>query len=263
MSVSQSDADDEVKWQHGFTARCCTCWGTCWVMLFLLLWLGLPLLVQLVVYRSPLTAEGNFQNMKEFDDSAGAAEASVHWTLDLPLLGNIKITTEGVLGKEGEPMRTKANIPNPTPVVMKLHACNGTLTGHRQFTHFWTSEEDVRPWGGQVTFKSQSHITDADVGTQVADEVNSPAGGIITVKLQPRATIVWFWDIYLDIAKIMRCQVKPLQGAHKAASLLRRGGSAKHQRSLAARTDDTRGVIDDPKKYRDVKVACTYVGNAN
>jgi len=245
----------------GFAAGCCTCW----VLLFLCLWLGLTFLVKLLVYRSPLSAEGYFENMDEVMATDGAAEATVHWALDVPLLGDIKLTTEGVLGKEGEPMSTHVKIPNPTPVVMKLHACNGTLTGHREFTHFWYNEEEVRPWGGEVVFKSQSHITDHEVGTQVADAIASPTGGVVTVKLQPRATILWFWDVQLDIAKIMRCHVEPRQVAHqqvahKAASLLRRGSSSKLQRSLAARTDDTRGVIDDPKK---VKVACTYVGNAN
>jgi len=254
--------DDEAAKEPtvGFAAKGCTCL----VLLFLCLWLGLTFLVKLLVYRSPLTAEGHFESWKEVTASEGASEATVHWTLDVPLLGDIKLTTEGVLGTEGEPTHTTANILNPTPVVMKLHACNGSLHGQHQFSHFWTSEEDVGPWGGEVIFKSQSHITDARAGNQAADEVTSPAGGIITVKLQPHATILWFWDIHLDISKIMRCHVEPPQGAHKAASLLRggRGSPAQLQRSLAARTDDTRFVIDDLKKHR-TEVACTYVGNAN
>lgn len=249
------------------TPICCGC--TCCSVLFVSIVFGLPLLVNHLFYIAPLTAAGTLYDIKEVTTPRWNLmyRGDFDWKLNVVKIGNIDVNievhTEGHRGPKEEPSEMKAHIANPTPFNMYVKVPEGTLVYNNQpIGHFSTSEEVVPPGGGDVVFKTSFTLADdTRAAADLADKVTSLETVNFIVKLKPRATIFWFWSFRPDVAKELRCQVTPVMAA-RAVSLLRRGSLV--QRSLvAAGRDQMVGDFGIHGGHQNVKLDCSYAGNAN
>lgn len=248
----------------------------CLLLTLVLLVLGLPFIISFLVYHSPLTTEGTVTDIKQLPASnKGGVEARVrlHWTLDIPLLGDVTLTTQGhgEWGKDVDVMDTEADIPNPSFSPMLVHAMNATVTAREEFGELWTEDVKVKPWGGNTKFKTWSRVSNMEHAREVADRLGTLEGGMVTLRLNPQVTLLSFWNIDLDIAKVLKCNVAPFATEKTTpkpdvvflSSLSRRGSVA---RSLVPAGEDRASGAHinfwNPK-HQNVKVKCSYVGNAN
>lgn len=242
-------------------------------LLPLLLLLALPSIISFLVYYSPLSADGTITDLRELPNSRIEATYAIAWKLDIPLIGDVTLHTHSQdekFGQDVQEMQTTISVPNPTPTSLWLHPTNVTLLGpqwdgHQKLAQLGTPDVHFLPGNPETQFMTWIQFADIDrTGHVVTEVLASGSGGDITLQMKPHLSILWFLQVHLDIDKIMRCTVKPVEAATSKRSIafLR----ARRPVLSVGQEFQTYGVHESgkevPNGFRNVRVTCLYVGNA-
>jgi len=233
----------------------------CSLVTILLLFFGLPILVNWVILHSSLSTSGTVTDIQILPTGQLRANWALDWTLDLPLWGPVTAETNSKKCFNPTPhyMDTTLRLLNPTPVPIRLHPTNLSLSGpeidgHRELAEMRTQEVTFAPGIWDTSFKTWIQIHSIERAERtVSEALASGSGGHAVVHFNGAVTIFLISSVPLDVGKKMHCSATAI-AAPRRALLLRSNTHTVLSPSLDAEHDT-------PVKHRNIKLECAYVGN--